>query len=269
MARKSLKNVCRLIKSAKETLPPEVDFLNDLKRSIEISDERGWRKPSQTYKPSSMNCIRNMYYQRIGKDTDPGQANYMSVGICASGSSTHERIQQAVIDMKANGMDCEYINVADFVRMRGLDKYIDIVKEPDFEHGEYETKLFHKKLIMSFLCDGIIRYHNHYYILELKTESIYKWQSRQGVDEKHYAQGTAYSIAFDIPEVIFVYINRDLLDMKSYLFVPTDDMKMDLLGKIENCEYYVNKLTTPPILENISKKSCEFCAYRETCRKEA
>ena len=268
MARNSLKNICKLIESAKETLPPEQDFLNDLKRSIEMNDEKGWRKPSETYKPSSMKCIRNMYYQRIGADTDPGSANYMSVGICNSGSDIHERIQNAVLHMKENGIECEYINVADFVRTRELND-IEIVKEPDFEKGEYETKLFHKKFIMSFLCDGIIRYHNHYYILELKTESLYKWQGRKDVDPIHYAQGTAYSIAFNLPEVIFVYINRDLLDMKAYMFVPTDEMKMDLIGKINNCETYVTEKRLPPIPEDISKKSCEYCSYRERCRKES
>ena len=63
MARNSLKNVCRLIDVANSNLPVEQSFLADLKRSIEITDERGSHKPSQSYKPSSMNCIRNMYYQ--------------------------------------------------------------------------------------------------------------------------------------------------------------------------------------------------------------
>lgn len=265
--RKSLKNVSRLIESMKETLPPEKDFLNDLRRSIELSSQKTSRPPSQTYKPSSMNCIRNMYYQRVGAEVSSEPANYVSVGICGSGSDIHERIQRAVLDMKENGFDCEYINVADFVRTRNLSD-IEVVKEPDFDNGEYETKLFHKKLNMSFLCDGIIRYHNHYYILELKTESIYKWQNRQGVDEYHYMQGTAYSIAFDIPEVIFIYINRDLLDMKAFMFEPTDDMKQDLIGRIENCESYVKQLKVPPIPEDVPKKTCEYCGYKEICRKE-
>lgn len=268
MARSGLKNICRLIESAKETIPPEKDFLADLKRSIEISDEKAWRMPSKTYKPSSMHCIRNMYYQRIGVVPDKGLPSYVSVGIVNSGSDIHLRIQRAVLTMKENGFDCEYVNVADFVRSRNLTDDIDIVLEPNFENGEFETKLFHKKLNMSFLCDGIIRYKNHYYILELKTESAYKWQNRQGVDESHYAQGTAYSIAFNIPEVIFIYINRDILDMKSFMFIPTDELKQELIGKITNCESYVEKQTTPPKPEDVSKKACSYCGYKDTCRKE-
>lgn len=262
MARNSLKNVCRLIETANERLEVEQDFLQDLKRSIELTDSKNSRMPSKTYKPSSMNCIRNMFYQRIGKTPDNNDSSYILTGICHSGSDIHERIQKAVEDMKENNMECEYVDVAEFVKQRNLD-YLDIVSKQGME-----TKLFHKDLQMSFLCDGIIKYKGHYYILELKTESIYKWQSRKGVDPKHYAQGTAYSVAFDIPEVIFVYINRDLLDMKSFMFKPTDEMKQELVGKILNCEQYVQDNKCPPKPLEASNKFCQYCNYKSYCRKE-
>lgn len=262
MARQSLKNIFKLIESAKEELPVNEIFLSDLKRSIELDDAKTARKPSCTYKPSSMNCIRNMYYQRIGADGATGGSSYQIIGICNTGTDTHVRIQTAVAQMKNNGIDCEYIDVAKFVRERKLD-YLEIVSQQGME-----TKLFHKSLQMSFLCDGIIRYKGHYYILELKTESSFKWQARKDVDESHYNQGTAYSIAFDLPEVIFVYINRDTLDMKSYLFVPTDDMKAQLIGNIDLCEQFVNKKQAPPKPDPLPKKACQYCAYVELCRKD-
>ena len=267
MARNSLKNICRLIQEATVQMPVEQSFLADLKRSIEISDKANSRKPSQTYKPSSMHCIRNMYYQRIGMEQDSGESSYTLIGICNSGSDIHQRIQQAVLDMKNNGMDCEYINVADYVRSREL-KSIDIVKEPDFEHGEYETKLFHKDYNMSFLCDGIIRYQGKYYILELKTEGVNKWVGRKDVDPKHYMQATAYSLAFDIPDVIFVYINRDMLDMKAFMLTPTAEMKEEMLVKIINCDSYIEQNQVPPKPVDIPRMTCEFCSYKEQCRKD-
>ena len=60
MSRNSLKSVCRLIQSIKEEIPIEKQFVEDLKRSIELNDKKESRKPSQTYKPCSMNCLRNM-----------------------------------------------------------------------------------------------------------------------------------------------------------------------------------------------------------------
>jgi len=264
--RSSLKSVMRLIDVATEKLSVEDAFLADLKRSIELTANKESKLPSQTYKPSGMQCIRAMYYQVAGKEPDPASATYCLVGICNSGSDIHQRIQQSVIDMKDNGIDCEYINVAEFVKSRNLD-YLDIVKEPDFENHDYETKLYHKTLNMSFLCDGIIRYQSKYYVLEIKSESSSKWLYREGVDKKHEHQGIAYPTVFNLDDTIFLYVNRDNLDMKAYMFHVTNEMKQALLGLIEECEGYVKRMITPPKPE-LPKGVCTYCMYKERCRKE-
>jgi hypothetical protein len=169
--------------------------------------------------------------------------------------------------MKKAGMDCEYVNVADYVRSRNLD-YLEIREEPDFANGKFETKLYHKTLNMSFLCDGIIKYKGIYYILELKTENTNKFWSREGVDASHFNQGTAYSLSLQIDKVLFVYINRDVLEMKSFMFVPTDDMKQELVGKIETCDSYVKKLKAPPKPNDVARKTCEYCGFKNQCRKD-
>ena len=268
MARSSLKNIFSIIDTAKEELPVEQSFLNDLKRSIELTADKNSRPGSKTYKPSGMNCIRQSYYVITGADCDESDPNSTVIGICESGSDRHERIQQAVLDMKANDMDCEYINVADFVRQRELDKYLDIVKEPDFSKQEYETKLYHKSLNMSFLCDGIIKYHNHYYILEIKTEASFKFMNRKNADPSHYHQAIAYSISFGIDDVIFLYECRDNCDKKAFMFHVTDDMKQELLSYIEECDNYIKGFTVPPIPENVAKKTCSYCNYKNQCRKD-
>lgn len=261
MARSALKNISKLIDRVNEKVTPEQSFLMDLKHSIEMTANEESRKPSQTYKPSSMKCIRNMYFQVTGAELDEGNQSYCSVGICNSGSDIHIRIQQYVENMKRFGFDCEYIDVADFVKQREL---------TDLEIRDksgMETKLYYKKLNMSFMCDGIIRYNGHYYILEIKTEASFKWQKRDYVDSSHYNQGIAYSIAFNLPEVLFLYINRDILDMKAYLFVPTDEMKQDLIGTILTCDEYVAKSEIPPKPEDIPRKVCEYCSYKSICKE--
>lgn len=262
MARSSLKNIGRLIDQARDLFPPEQSFLLDLKRVIEKEADEGSQKPSPYYKPSSMKCIRNMYYQRIGAEPEADPRTYCMVGITNSGTDIHVRIQKYVEAMKKHGIDCEYIDVADFVRSRNLD-YLEIRSKSGME-----TKLFHKTLNMSFMCDGIIRYNNHYYILELKTEASFKWQNRKDVDPTHYPQGTAYSIAFQLPEVLFLYINRDVMDIKAYMFVPTDEMKQDLVGQIEECDGYVGRMICPPKPEDIERKTCTYCSYAKRCQKD-
>lgn len=261
MARNSLKNVFSLIEQAKESQSVETSFLNDLKRSIELTEEKNARKPSQTYKPSNMNCIRNMWFQVTGTEPDVANASACLVGICESGTDRHERVQNAVSEMKNNNIDCEYVDVEKYVKSRNLD-YLKVIGKKG-----NETKLYHKSLNLSFLCDGIIRYKGKYYILEIKTESIYKWQNRQGVNEAHYNQATAYSIALGLDDIIFLYINRDNTDMKAFMFHVTEEMKQTLVGKIEMCDDYVKKLTCPPKPENAGAKLCQYCNYRNSCRR--
>lgn len=262
MSRQSLKNVIRLIDGAKETLMPEQKFLNDLKRSIELDADKEIRLPSKTYKPSGMNCIRQSYYQITGVEPDESKSNYTMVGICNSGTDTHVRVQKAVIGMKDNNMNCEFISVPEFIEQRNLD-YLKIVS-----NTPTETKLYHNKYNMSFMCDGIIKYDNHYYILEFKTESSYKFINRKDVDKSHYHQGVAYALAFGLSEVLFVYINRDIFDMKAFMFNVTDEMKQDLIGYIEECDGYVKRLIAPPKPENLEKKTCQYCMYKTQCRKD-
>ena len=258
----SFKNICRLLDSAKEEVAPERSFLGDLRRSIEMTALAEDREPSKTYKPSSMNCIRNMYYQVTGHPQDEGYTPYTMVGICNSGTDIHERTQYYVSKMRENGIDCDYVDVEDYIKEHELD-YLEVV-----EKKEYETKVRHKTLNMSLLCDGIIKYKGQYYILEIKTESHYKWQKRDGVDPKHYKQGTAYSVVFGINKVIFLYISRDVLEMKTFMFMPTSEMKNTLVGQIFECDNYVEKGELPPKPADVPRSACEYCSYRIACRHE-
>lgn len=263
MPRKSLKNVLKAIERANKEIPIEQQFLDDLKRSIELEDMKNARKPSQTYKPSGMNCIRSMYYQVIGAEVEP-DSNYVMVGICESGTDRHERIQTAISKMKENGFDCEYIDVGEYVRSRGLDIYLDIV-----EKCGNETKLYDRNRNISFLCDGIIKYQGKYYIVEFKTESSFKWRDRKGVDPKHYNQARTYSLELQIDGVLFVYINRDIVDMKAYMYVVTDSERQQIIDLIDTCQSFVEKREIPPIPEDANDKKCAYCNYKALCQRDS
>ena len=262
MSRTSLKHISTLIKSITDELPVEQSLLLDMKKSIETSNIKNARTPSTSYKPSSMNCIRQSYYQITGAEADESDVNYCLIGIAESGTDRHIRIQQYLLDMKSNGFDCEYIDVGEFIKYRDLN-YLEVKSKEVME-----TKLYWPELNLSFLSDGIIKYRDKYYILEIKTEVSYKWQSRKGVDPNHYHQATCYALAFGIDDVIFIYENRDTCDKKAYLLHVTDEMKQDVLGYISNCDSYVSQKQVPPIPDNVSNKTCSYCPYKKICNKE-
>lgn len=261
MARKSLASVMKLINREINESSPEKSFLNDLQKSIEMDDRKNARPRSNYYKPSCMNCIRQMYYIRTGEQESESTMGYQLIGICNSGSDTHIRIQTAVDGMAANGMDCEYVDVADFVRSRNLAD-IEIISK-----NGMETKLFNKQFNLSFLCDGIIRYKGIYYILELKTENSNKFWTRENVDPSHYNQAICYSLSLGLNEVIFIYINRDNSEMKSYMFEVTQEMKQEVIGLITNCDFYVDQKKVPDKPE-VERKTCSYCSYQDQCRRD-
>lgn len=265
MARsQALLNVLNLVDAAKEELPVEQQFLNDLKASIEKQDEMGNRKPSKTYKPSSLHCIRNMYFQITGAEAEGDRATSELVGICESGTDRHDRIQKAVMAMKNTGIDCEYVNVAAYVSSnKEAGNLLDL--EVVSQQGN-ETKLFNTSLNMSFLCDGIIKYKGEFYILEIKTETSNKFWDRQCVNPDHILQGTAYSVNLGIDKVLFLYECRDNCSKKAFMLDVTDKMKQDLVGKITSCDEYVKNFIVPPKPDDVSKKACAYCGYSKLCK---
>ena len=55
--------------------------------------------------------------------------------------------------------------------------------------------------------------------------------------------------------------------MKAFMFHVTEEMKQTLVGKIETCDDYVKKLTCPPKPEDAGAKLCQYCNYRNSCRR--
>ena len=256
---RALVNVLNL--ASVEEVPVEQAFLRDLKASIEMDASKNVRVASKTYKPSGMNCIRFMWFQLTGATPKAESRSAELEAICESGTDRHERIQNAISKMKDNGIDCEYIDVAEYVESHNLTDLEIISKQGN------ETKLYNKRYNISFLCDGIIRYKGKYYILEIKTETSSKFWDQRDVMNEHKLQGTAYSLSFGIDDVIYLYECRDNCMKKCYRLHITQEMKDDLVDKMIVCNTYVADNICPPKPSNLTKSSCSYCNYYEECKK--
>lgn len=259
-ARNPLFNISRLIDESNEkAVSVETAFSEDLKLCIEkLNTPTG--KPSIYYKPSSLSCIRNMYYQRISADLDGSTVSTDLVGIGESGTDRHLRIQHYVSSMRSLGIDCDYVSVPNYITEQGLEN-LEVL-----ESTQYETKLFNNKYNLRFMLDGLICYKGVYYILEIKTESSFKWMKREGVDPAHYNQAYTYSMCLGIPRVLFIYENRDCCSKKIYVLNVTDENRQSVIDKINTCESYVNTNIVPPKPNPVDKKVCQYCDYKKKCR---
>ena len=239
----------------------ETSFMDDLKMCIEKIGSRNG-KPSPYYKPSSLHCIRQMFYQRTETNIDTPSVSSETVGIGESGTDRHLRIQYYIDHMKDYGVDCEYIDVETYINDNNISD-LEIL-----DKTEFETKLYNSKYNLRFMVDGIIKYKGIYYILEIKTESNYKWVSRNGVDSSHYNQAFTYSLCLNLPQVLFIYENRDCCSKKCYLFSISDEQRQSIIDKLVTCESYVNSNIVPNVPEDITNKVCQYCGYRKKCRSD-
>lgn len=262
MSRKSL---VKMIKQSQKPFDFADSFLTDLQYTIVKLDKLDTKPPSNSVSPSQMKCIRQMAYKLLGvplneeKDKSP---NF--VDICNVGRMRHEALQNTIYHMKDFGLNCEYVDVANYVKEHNIDVRIGTVS--DFENGIYETHLYSDKYHASFLCDGIIKYKNKYFILEIKTESGFKYLKQKGIQEEHKNQAIAYSLLLGIPDVMFLYEDRDLLNKKAYIYTPTYEEKEMLAGNIFYAIDKVKLNKVPALTWSKSEKICGYCSYCRQCR---
>lgn len=258
-----MKSLHKLIAEAKEEFPIEKSLLYQLEKIMLETDidSRNKQSTSRHYKPSSMNCLRQMYYYKSGAIKDKQQnRNASDISILESGTDRHNRIQKWLIKLNEGKSGWKYWDVTEYVnkfKPKGI-----IVKH---KFGN-ETLCYNEIYDLSFMCDGLLEYKGRFYILEIKTENTFKWFKRNDVDDKHILQGTCYSISFGIDEVIYLYESRDDCKKKTYLIKIDKAKKERLISQIENCEYYLSKNKVPPKIGN--NTICKWCEYQTICSKE-
>ncbi len=258
MSRVSLKQIHGFVNQEVNNMSVDKVFLQDLTMSIEKSQSQ---KPlSRTYKPSSLNCMRGMYYQITGTIPDKSTSSANNIGMGESGTDRHERIQKAIMALALDNEQYEFVDVETYIKEKNI-PHLQVVSKT-----ATETKCFHTVLNMSFMCDGILKIKGEYYVFEFKTEGSMKFSKREDVDPDHKNQATCYCLAFDIGQVIFLYENRDTLDKKAFLFTVIEGLKQDIVNKISTCDNYVSKLQPPP--KTVNKKTCYYCRYKSTCEKD-
>lgn len=255
-----LGKLAKRIRTIAKEKTPEQEFLFLLHETMQRTENI--RQPSRSYKPSSLGgCMRMNYFQIVGAPVDkhnPTEGNM--IGIQEAGTDAHERIQGHIVNAKKAGFDLEWIDVETFLKTRPVQGTRVISK------NGHETKLFNDVLELSFMCDGIIKMNGQYYILEIKTEVSFKWQGRTQPEAKHVVQATAYSTALGINKIMFLYVNRDNFNKKTFLHEVEEQDKYDkVVHYIEECNSYVARQEVPAMSAN--KKDCTYCKFKSECKE--
>lgn len=254
MSRKSL---ISMIQAGKEDIPSS--FLASLTKAIETQEQR---EPSRTFKPSSLSCIRRGVFEVLGYPRTEEPQSEISRGITSAGTFVHEYIQANCLKM----LGFEYINVGEYIREHNLP--LEVKKEQDIENGQYETKCYSPEYNISFLCDGIIKRKDKYFILEIKSCGNQKMYHLDEVPEEYKAQAISYSQLLQIPEVLFLFVNRDLFQKKAFMFSPTREQIRAWQDKLAYGLECVKEKKIPEKPKEASNKFCQYCQYKEVCNEQ-
>lgn len=216
---------------------------------------------SNYYKPSGMySCKRDLYYLRsdvVGRE----DINQQSISICLNGSWRHETLQNYLIEMSKKDGEIKWIDPEQYIKDNNITaKYGTSIRQ----RVGNEVKLFNSKYQLSFMLDGIIKFRDKIYILEIKTCASFIFNKLTDVVDKHKQQATCYSMGLGITDVIFLYENREILSHKGFLYHVTEEDKLEIANKIADVEEYINRRELPPK----EKDKCKYCCYKEQCRKD-
>lgn len=271
----SRSRIGRLVSASVQKQPLNKAFLTDVMSVIETLDSKGRRMPSRTYKPSSLVCMRQMYFQVTGEKPDESRTDYCSVGMADTGTRRHVAIQEAVSAMAELGYDWKYLDVEEYIRQKqSQGKCMDI--EVRGKRG-VETSLYHKALNISFMCDGIVRHlpSKRDFLFEFKNQISFKYAkderaptavSKQHIDLQHEDQVCTYCMALDLEDALVLYENRDNCNLECpEVFHVTPEMKQARVDKILECDGYVERQVPPPM--HTDKKPCRWCSYKTACQK--
>jgi CRISPR/Cas system-associated exonuclease Cas4 (RecB family) len=252
----SLKDLAKKLRQQNNEDHPEESFLSMLNECIARMNPE--RAPSKSYKPSSLGtCYRQNYYQVTGAVVDVGKVSSDLVGMGESGTARHEHIQRYVSSMNKYGYPVRWVPVSEYLARHPQDG-VKIRSVSGFE-----TSLRYEPLNMNLMCDGIIQFKGIYYILEIKTETDFKWLPRIAPNPDHIVQASAYSLVLGLDKVLFLYENRNVCAKKTFIYEVSDRERLSIVEFIKRCDAYIALNQLPPKTANI--KDCTYCRYKTIC----
>lgn len=237
-------------------------FLNFYQEHEEaMLQEDAAQMPHKTFAPSSMRCMRRSWFRLRGAEPDvPDRADRVLQFAADIGTACH-RVLQANL---SRFLGSSWIDVDEFVTNRGAfsrDKYI---LKPSSDSLETFVELTEPPI--RFACDGIVKWNDLYYLLEIKTCEFGTWRELTDPRDEHIAQVTTYCAMLGLSKVLFIYQDRQYGELKCYEYdVPHKAIQavFDNIAHVMACV----DLSVPP--EGLPKgdKWCSpsMCPYYKKC----
>lgn len=198
----------------------------------------------QTFSGSSFRCNRKSWFRLRGVQPDIAKTDTALNFSADIGTACHRIIQTNLSQLLGD----DWIPVNEYIdQLVGENRFPYDYSIKDSEDSlEYLITIFDPPL--KFACDGLIRWNNKLYLLEIKTSEFSSWNEMTDPKSQHIDQVKCYSTILDLDNVLFLYQDRQYGGLKCYELHITDSDKADVLQRFQYVQDMVEKNLAPEAL---------------------
>lgn len=218
--------------------------------------------PHKTFAASSFRCDRRSWFRLRGTTPDSIKVPDRTLAFTADmGTACHRIIQSNLKD--ALGKDWinvqEYLNTIEFPYSYTVDMSDDGLEALVEITDPYPIR---------FACDGVIRWKNKLYLLEIKTSMFSSWDGMLEPRDEHVDQVRCYATLLNLDNILFLYQDRQYGQLKCYEEHNTLIERDKVIEKFRYVMNMANKNLAPPGLP-VGDKWCSpsMCPYYQKCQE--
>lgn len=231
-------------------------FLQLFNSALEESVIQDYSKPhAQAFAPSSFYCDRKLWFRLRGVNPDtPTSTDTYGEFIKTIGTACHTWVQSLL----KNKLGEDWIDVEDYL------KSISVPYEYLCTKDGYETHVEVKDPPFRYSVDGLLRFKDTIYLLEIKSLEHSVFETIFEPRDKDVAQTDAYQSLTYVEDVLYVYIDRLTGTLKCFEY--HNDVSYDKL--VEKCREIMQLADcriAPPRIED--KNLCSMCEYNKKCKE--
>lgn len=238
------------------------DFIDFYEGYVDDKIRKGAQEPShQTFAASSFRCDRRSWFRIRGVQPDSVKVPDKALNFTAEiGTACHRIIQG---NLKA-ALGDDWVNVADYIN--SIDFPYEYSIKSDDDGFEHQIEIVDPPI--RFACDGVVRWKDQYYLLEIKTSEFSSWSDLVDPKPQHVDQVKCYATLLNLHGILFLYQDRQYGGLKCYE-VKMSDVEMEQVK--ERFRYVldmVSKNLAPEALP-VGDSWCtpSMCPYYKKCQE--
>lgn len=216
------------------------------------------------FRPSSYaKCMRQVQYFLKGFPKK-GKVIARSRRILEVGTALHEWIQRDIFMDPALEDYGIKLMLAEDLPVYGKEgiTFIRGHKAPEMEIKFLDTR-YTQKFPISAMIDGAFRFETRDCLFEFKTINTKDFEFMIEPLPAHIKQGALYALCLEIPNVLFLYMDKNTQAFKAFLVTYTPEQLEWVRNRIETIENHTLNDVLLPMEKDFM--NCRYCSYSKYC----